>query len=244
MKTALITGAAKRIGKVIAEELLEAGFYVILHAHSSMPDLKSWVDKNPKKNQILHLVSADLSQKDGQDYLVLECKKHLSALNLLVHNASTFWPKKFDTIGRSDFQQMLAVNLEAPFFITQGLLDVLKKAELPSVINILDAMWKRPGLNYSHYAVSKAGLSILTRALANELAPTIRVNGVAPGAILFQPFHSEEIREQTIKSIPARRLGTPKDIAEAVIFLSEKAHYATGEIFVIDGGRSIGSKNT
>lgn len=239
MKTALVTGAGKRIGKTIAEELILAGYYVVLHANSSMSELKSWVEENANKDKVLHLIKANLAEKAGQEELAKQTKKHLQKLDLLVHNASTFAPKKFSDIQREDLKEMLAVNLEAPFFITQGLLLLLEKADSPSVVTILDAMWERPNPHFSHYAVSKAGLSILTRALGNELAPKIRVNGVAPGAILFQPFHSQSTRNETINSIPAKRLGTPKDIADAVIFLSEKAHYANGEIFVIDGGRSI-----
>jgi pteridine reductase len=134
---------------------------------------------------------------------------------------------------------MLAVNLHAPFFITQGLLPLLNKASAPSVINVVDAMWERPSPYYSHYAVSKAGLAILTKALANELAPKIRVNAVAPGAILLKPPHSQEIEKRIIERIPYQKLGEVNDIAEGVVYLSERAPYTTGHILVTDGGRSV-----
>ncbi len=239
MKVALVTGAGKRIGKAIGERLLMEGFHVILHANSSIGDLRSFAASSERKRQIIAIGASDLSTKDGQVALVSQVKEKIDSLDLLVHNASAFAPRKFMEISRQEYAEMLAVNLEAPFFITQGLLPLLKKSVFPSVINILDAMWERPCPQFSHYAISKAGLAILTKALANELAPKIRVNAVAPGAILFQPFHTQEVRDRTLERIPARSLGQPADIAEAVIFLSEKAFYATGEILVIDGGRSI-----
>ncbi|HXW53969.1 MAG TPA: SDR family oxidoreductase [Myxococcota bacterium] len=239
MKAALVTGAGKRIGKAIGERLLLEGFQVILHANSSISELEIFAASNERKSRIIAVVGADLSTKEGQDSLVSFVKAKIDVLDLLVHNASAFAPKNFGEISRGEFSDMLAVNLEAPFFITQGLLDLLYRSFSPSVVNILDAMWERPCPQFSHYAVSKAGLAILTKALGNELSPKIRVNAVAPGAILFQPFHTQEVRERTLERIPVKSLGRPSDIAEAVMFLSEKAIYATGEILVIDGGRSI-----
>lgn len=240
MKVGLVTGAGKRIGKAIAEQLLLRDYRLILHANSSHQELIDWVNLSDKKHLVMDIIAADLSTSTGQDLLVSQVKNSLSAIDLIVHNASAFTPKKFSDISRRDWQEMMAINLDAPFFITQGLLTLLNKSSHASVINILDAMWMRPTPQFSHYAISKAGLAILTRALASELAPHVRVNAVAPGAILFQPFHTEKVRIKTIEGIPKKRLGTPEDVAEAVIFLSE-ASYATGEILVIDGGRSIAS---
>lgn len=241
MKTALVTGAGHRIGKAIAERLLSADYQLILHANSSFQELTSWVSAHERRDQVLELIGADLGLEQGQDELIGKVSRSISQLDLLVHNASAFSPVEFAKINRKVFKDMWAINLEAPFFVTQGLLPLLKAAPFGSVINIIDAMWQRPSPKFSHYAVSKAGLAILTRALASELAPHIRVNAVAPGAILFQPFHSQEARDKTLERIPFKRLGSPEDIANAVVFLSDEAHYATGEILVIDGGRSINS---
>lgn len=238
MRTALVTGAAKRIGRAIAARLLDEGYQVILHAHSSFDELTSWVAAHPKKSQVIELVSADLATQSGQDLLVERIQQVVKTINLVVHNASLFYPSAFSEVKRDAMQEMLAVNLIAPYFITQGLLKLLASSHTPSVINIVDAMWERPSPHYSHYAVSKAGLTILTRALANELAPTIRVNAIAPGAIIFPAFHGNEIQEQTLSRIPQKKIGNPSDIAQAVLFL-DGATYATGEILVIDGGRSI-----
>jgi pteridine reductase len=239
MKTALITGAGKRIGRGIAEGLLEEGYHVVLHAHSSYSELEKFRLSHPRRQQIIAIIDANLAEERGQEALLKKAIDSLSFLDLVVHNASAFAPKDYAAIDRYEFREMLAVNLEAPFFITQGLISLLQKATSPSVINIIDAMWERPTPKYSHYAVSKAGLAILTRALASELAPKIRVNAVAPGAILFQPFHDQETRNRTLERIPRKRLGTVHEIADAVIYLHEKAQYAAGEILVIDGGRSI-----
>lgn len=239
MKTAIVTGAAKRIGKVIADRLLKEGYHTLLHANTSHEELKTWVKSHPNRNQVLDTVYADLSTEIGQTNLISAAKKILVALDLLVHNASTFYPKEFASVTRMDLREMLSVNLEAPYFVTQGLLEELYRAKNPSVINIGDAMWQRPSPKFSHYAVSKAGLFILTRALANELSPRIRVNAVAPGAIMFQKFQTEETRTCILERIPYGKLGSPEDIADAVIYLSEKARYAVGETIVIDGGRSI-----
>jgi pteridine reductase len=241
MKIALVTGAAKRIGEAIAKRLLEEDYYLIAHANTSFLKLNEWARTHERKAQIIELIKADLACESGQNELVSRVKKIVKTLDLLVHNASAFSSTAFPGINRKNYRAMMAINLDAPFFITQGLLPLLKKTSHPSVINIIDAMWKRPSPKFSHYAISKAGLAILTRALACELAPDIRVNAIAPGAIMFQPFHTKEMRERTIARIPHQRLGLLEDISEAVVYLSEHAKYAAGEILVIDGGRSIAS---
>lgn len=238
-KIGIVTGAGIRIGAAIAKRLLDDDFHLILHANSSETKLRDWVEKSDRQKQIIDIVVADFSHEDGRTSFVDAVHARVEHIDLLVHNASTFSPKPFKDITQSDLSEMLGVNLEAPFFITQNLLPLLEASTSPSVINILDAMWERPSKNFSHYAVSKAGLAILTRALASELAPNIRVNAVAPGAILFQPFHSNEVRMRTLERIPMQRLGEPEDVAEAVWFLFAKALYATGTILSVDGGRSI-----
>jgi pteridine reductase len=237
-KIALVTGAGIRIGQAIAEYLLESGYKLFLHANNSYNELCHWASKHHKRDLIIACIEADLSNQQGQEKLAAEVLSSTLSLDLVVHNASLFAPRPFATISREEVRVMMAVNLEAPYFLSQALLPLLAKGHDPSIVNIIDAMWDRPSRGYSHYAMSKAGLALLTRSLAKELAPTIRVNGVSPGAILFQPFHDEEVRSQTLARIPLGRLGSVKDIAQAVLFLSQAA-YVTGEIINIDGGRSI-----
>lgn len=241
MKIAVVTGAGIRIGKGIADGMLAAGYELLLHAHASFSELSRWVDAHPRKNQVLDTVNADLRTAEGQDYLCAAIKARVSHIDVLINSASMYTQRPFEAIEREQFRNMQAVNLEAPFFITQSLLPLLRQGPKSSVINIIDALWERPSSYFADYAASKAGLAILTRALAKELAPEIRVNGVAPGAILFAPFVSSEQREKIIQKIPFKRSGEVKDIAEAVVFLSEQARYITGEILVVDGGRSLAS---
>lgn len=238
MKKALITGAAIRIGRGIAECMLDEGYHVILHAHSSFDVLHQWVAQHNRKAQIIGTVCSDLSLEEGQRALCRAVENYTDSIDVIVHNASRFKPEAFEVTTRESYRAMQAVNLDAPYFVTQSLLPLLKKSKNPSVINIIDALWERPSPNYSHYAVGKAGLAILTKVLARELAPHIRVNAVAPGAILFQPFHSEETRKETLSKIPLKALGTPNDIGQAVIFAA-RSSYMTGEILAIDGGRSL-----
>ena len=239
MKTALITGAAKRIGKAIAERFLLEDYRLILHANTSFSELERWVQAHDEKHKIILLVRADLACEEGQNALISQTNQLISSLDLLVHNASAFSPSVFSQINRAQFRAMMSINLEAPFFVTQGLLPTLLSAFRPSVINIVDAMWQRPSPQFSHYAVAKAGLAILTRALANEFAPRLRVNAVAPGAIIRPSFRDDEEHARIIERIPFKRLGKACDVANAVFFLSEVAEYASGEIVVVDGGRSI-----
>ncbi len=241
MKTALITGAAKRIGKAIAERFLAEDYQLILHANTSFAELQQWVTAHEARHKVVRLIKADLATEAGQTALVAETSSCITALDLLVHNASQFSPMPFAQIDRHNLRVMMGINFEAPFFITQGLLPQLLAAPEPSVINLIDAMWQRPKPRFAHYAASKGALAILTRALANEYAPRLRVNAVAPGAMVPPEFQTAEQRAQVIARIPFQRFGDAKDIANAVYFLSEVAHYASGEIFVIDGGRSVAS---
>lgn len=238
-KTALVTGAGQKIGRAIAEHLLSHDYQLILHANTSIDELRSWIKADDRRSLVIDIVKADLSLPAGQETLIKRVTKIAPSLDLLVNNASAFAPIPFSDISRQDFNRMLSINLEAPFFIIQGLLPQLERGSFPSVINIIDAMWERPLPGFSHYAVSKAGLAILTKTLAVELASKIRVNGIAPGAIAFQPFFSKAEKALFLKRIPQKKLGNFADIAEAVLYLHEKAHYAVGEILVIDGGRSI-----
>lgn len=235
LNTALITGAAQKTGRAIAELLLDHGYQLMLHAHSSIDDLKSWVAKHDKGFNVLAIIEADLSQTSGQEHLI-NCAQNFS-LDLLVNNASAFEPKPFSKISRTEFEKMQTLNLMAPYFIIQGLLPKFKKGS--SVVNIIDAMWERPLPGFSHYAISKAGLAILTRTLAVELSGQVRINGVAPGLLAFQHFFNDAQKQSLLNKIPSHKPGSFSDIAEAVLFLHEKAPYAVGEILTIDGGRSV-----
>lgn len=237
-KIGLVTGAAHRIGREIAEHLLKQGYHLFLHASSSFAELESLQKTHPLSHQIIDIIQADFNDSHAVNDLAGKILGH--KLDLLVHNASIYFPKPFDQVTEEELQNTYAVNVHAPFFLTQALLPSLKKSEHPSVVNIIDALWLRPSKNYSHYATSRGALAVLTKAMALELAPHIRVNAVAPGLILFQDYHSEIFRKNCLDKVPLGRVGSTLDIAYAVDFLAHHAPYLTGEILAVDGGRSIG----
>jgi pteridine reductase len=158
------------------------------------------------------------------------------ALDVVVHNAAIFEQVPFEQITRAQYERMQKINLEAPFFLTQGLLPALKKARAPVIVHIVDNAAERPMNKYAHYMLSKAGIAMLTKALAVELGPHVRVCGVAPGAVAFPESWSDEQKQQILKRVPLQRAGSPEDIARAVRFLVEN-DYLSGLIVPVDGGR-------
>jgi pteridine reductase len=209
---AFVTGAGQRIGQGLAQGLLAAGYHLILHANKSIDELLSWVNRHELANNVTHVIKADLSNEDGVKTLVNSIKEKASSLDLIIHNASQYYPTPFNEVTNHQLTEMLAVNLMAPYFITQGLLDLLRNSPSPCVINIVDAMWHRPRIFFSHYAVSKAALAMLTRSLAVELAPHIRVNAISPGAIMFSKFETNKSKEELTQKIPQKKTGQPQDI--------------------------------
>ncbi len=159
---------------------------------------------------------------------------------MLVNNASTFYATPLGKVTEADWNDLIDSNLKAPLFLAQAALPYLERAR-GSIVNIVDVHAQRPLKDYIVYGPAKAGLAMLTRSLARDLAPEIRVNGVAPGAILWpESGVSERVQEKIIREIPLERAGEPSDIAAAVLFLVRDAPYVTGQIIAVDGGRSIG----
>lgn len=239
-KTALVTGAAARIGAVIARVLHERGCDVILHynsSHDAALELKQSL--NHLRAGSATMVSADLSTADGIERLVAHVKSHHETLDVLVNNASRFYPTHTGETQAWQWDDLLNSNLRGPYFLVQGLLSELRQAR-GSIINLLDVHADRPMKNHTVYCISKAGLAMLTRALASELGPNVRVNGVAPGAILWPDREPGESEKQSILSrVALERLGDPTDIASAAAYLALDAPYVTGQILAVDGGRSL-----
>jgi pteridine reductase len=226
---ALVTGAARRLGRAIALELHRAGARVAVHYRSSR--------KEAEETAAL-LGGAPLIQGDQAkepERIVQEAARALGGLDLLVCNAAQFEQVASDQLPRPQFEAMLAANLTGPFYLMQAALPLLR-ASGGSIVTLLDVcgttqVWK----GYAHYAASKAGLAALTRLLALEWAPQVRVNGVAPGAVL-PPTGLDAGR--LAKRIPLGRIGTAEDVARAVLFLAREP-FITGEILTVDGGRSL-----
>lgn len=240
--SALITGGGIRIGRAITTELVQAGYHVHVHVNRSADaalELEAELrdQKLLKEGQRFVIHQADLSHEGGQEKLVGEVKEATPSLDVLVNNAALFERKDFDSISRADFKTMYAVNAEAPFFLTQGLLPLLRHPDSANVIFIGDITGDRPDPLMSHYCMTKAAIMNLTRSLAIELAPHIRVNGIAPGPVAFPEDYLSAERNELLQRTPLGREGTTNDIAHAVHFFLQN-NYITGQVVCIDGGRS------
>ena len=237
MKTALISGGAARIGAQIVRTLHKDGYKVIIHCHQSEEIAQTLCHElNSKRNNSSQVVVADL----GDNEAIKKLTQTIKSLDLLVNNASVFYPTLIENSTIEDWDKIINVNLRAPFFLAMGLSKVLAVSQ-GSIVNIVDIHSDRPLKNFSIYNISKAGLKMLTKTLAKELAPNIKVNGISPGSILWPQDDSQLSEKEKIKmldSIPLSRQGSPNDIAQAVLFLAN-SKYITGQIINIDGGRSL-----
>jgi len=226
---ALVTGSARRIGRAIALELHRRGHRVAVHYRTSRRE----AEETAAALGGAPVVQGDQAQEP--DRIVREAAEALGGLDLLVCSAAEFEKGPAESLSRARFDAMIAANLSGPFFLMQAALPHLR-AKRGSIVTLLDVcgtsqVWK----GYAHYAASKGGLATLTRLLALEWAPDVRVNGVAPGAALLQPGDDGE---RLAKRIPLGRIGTPEDVARAVAFLAEEP-FVTGQILTVDGGRSL-----
>ena len=237
MKTALITGGAARIGAQIVKTLHHNQFNIIIHCNQSKDKAQLLCDElNSIRTNSVEIVSGNLNNIDELNSLVSSVK----SIDLLVNNASVFYPKSVEDSEMKDWDDVININLKAPFFLSKGLSKTLSKND-GSIINIIDIHSERPLKKHAIYNISKAGLKMLTQTLAKELAPRIRVNGVSPGSILW-PQDSAEISEDDknlmLERIALHRQGSPQDIADTVLFLAN-SNYITGQIINIDGGRTL-----
>ena len=239
-KTVFITGAAKRIGKEIALSFKELGWNIIIHYNSSKEDALNLAKEinNANKNSAI-TVQGNLDVKEDVNAIIKEVLDAFPSIDLLINNASTFYPTPIDDISEEHWEKLVGSNLKGPLFLIQGLKQKLKESK-GSIINITDTNLSKGVANYSIYSAAKAGLESITKGLARELAPEIKVNAIAPGAMLEPPdvTWTEEQKSKVIESIPLKRMGSEKDIAEAVNFLAH-SQYITGQIIKVDGGRSL-----
>jgi pteridine reductase len=241
-KIAVVTGGARRIGRAIAEHLHGIGFDIALHFHRSASSAQALADELcAQRPQSCQLFQANLQDAIELAGLIRSLLARYDAIHLLVNNASGFAPTPIESCTAGQFDHMLATNLRAPYFLVQGLLPRLR-AGRAGIVNLLDVNIDRPLRHYNVYGAAKAGLASLTRSLAVELAPEIRVNGISPGAILWpegSDAFNEAARDDVLARTPLQRLGDPTDIARAVAFLACDAPFVTGQIVVVDGGRSL-----
>jgi pteridine reductase len=239
-KSALITGGARRVGAAIARRLHAAGASVLVHYRDSEAEaVQLLAELNAERPKSAAKVKAELLAPIAPRALVGAALDAFGRLDLLVNNASSFFPVRIGAIEASHWEELIGSNLRAPLFICQQAAPELAKHE-GAIVNIVDIHAERPLKDYPVYSIAKAGLAAMTRSLALELAPRVRVNGVAPGAIAwpedgqFEPVE----RARIVASTPLGRVGSPADIAQAVHFLA-CAPFVTGQIVAVDGGRSI-----
>jgi pteridine reductase len=238
---ALVTGAAKRIGAVIARTLHAAGANVAIHYYSSADAAEALVGElESARPRSAFAVSADVRDVRELERMARAVLERTKRLDILVNNASNFYPTRIGTITEEQWDDLVGSNLKAPLFLTQALLPALR-ASRGVIVNIVDVHAQRPLRDHPVYGAAKAGLAMLTRSLAKDLGPDIRVNGVSPGAILWPDVGmSDELRAGIIKQTALKRTGEPEDIAAAVLFLVRDAPYVTGQVLAVDGGRSVG----
>jgi pteridine reductase len=237
---ALITGAARRIGACIAETLHQRGYDVFLHYHSSADAVEDLAQRlNASRPASATILQADLGNLDEINRLAGQVRDRTGQLDLLVNNASRFFPTTVGATSMGQWNDLMDSNLRGPFFLTQALVPELAIAG-GSIVNLLDVHATRPMPGHAVYCMAKAGLQMMTLALAKELGPQIRVNGVAPGAILWPENENSSGHQQKIlNKVVMGRAGHPQDIASAVVYLGLDAPYVTGQVLAVDGGRSL-----
>jgi pteridine reductase len=240
-KVCLITGGAKRVGAAIARRLHAAGANVMLHYHSAKAEsVELQQALNAARANSAATVQANLLNAAELPELVRTTVTRFGRLDILVNNASTFYATPLGEIKLTEWDDLVGTNLKAPLFLAQAAAPHLRTAG-GCIVNITDIHAERPLKSYVVYSIAKAGLAGLTRTLARELGPEIRVNGVAPGPVLWPEDGSfdELARQRVISSTLLKRAGEPDDVAGAVYFLVAGAPYVTGQIIAVDGGRSV-----
>jgi pteridine reductase len=236
---ALVTGAARRVGRVVAHELASRGANVLVHYHTSAVEAAATVASLRALGVEADALAADLADAASVRRLAAEAEARSGGIAVLVNSASNYLQTPFDTITEADWDASLDVNLKAPFLLAWRIGRAMRDRGEGVIVNVADWAGERPYRDYLPYCVSKAGLVALTRALAKELAPAVRVNAVAPGPVLLPEHFAEPEVAAVRRATPLGRIGTPQDVARAIRFLAEEADFSTGAVLHVDGGRGI-----
>lgn len=237
-KVALVTGGAIRLGRAITLGLAEAGYDVAIHYHSSRGPAEETARTVEALGRRAVVIQADLSQGAGAGALVAAVSEAYGRLDLLINSAASFEQRDLLDVDEAEWDAVMALNLRGPFLTVREAADLLGAAE-GSVVNMVDLSAFQPWVGYPHHSVSKAGLMHLTRILARVMAPRVRVNAIAPGAVLPPADFSDADRTRELARTPVGHLGSPEDIVRTVLFLAASP-FITGEVVVVDGGRSLG----
>jgi NAD(P)-dependent dehydrogenase (short-subunit alcohol dehydrogenase family) len=237
--TALITGGAKRVGKGIALALARQNARVAISYQTSSREAKKTVNEIQAFGTKAVAVAADVSKAQEVDYLVRTVQKSFGSIDILINNAAIYEETPFDKLTEKEWDRHLEINLKGTFLCARAVSEVMLKRGRGKIINLADWSGIRPYKNYLPYCVSKAGVISLTKTLALELAPTIQVNCICPGPVLLPETYGEKERKAVIQETPLARLGSPEDIAAAVLFFIQGSDFVTGAILPVDGGRLI-----
>ena len=241
-KIVLITGGAKRVGASICRLLHANGANLMIHYRSSVNEARALqAELNLQRPNSVAIIQGDLLNLSVLPSLVQETIKHFGKLDVLINNASSYYPTEIGDIQEEQWQDLMGSNLKAPLFLSQAAAVELRKQQ-GCIINITDMHVERPKKGYIVYSVAKAGLVTLTKSLAHELSPEVRVNAVSPGPVMWpedNPQFDELYRQRVISQTLLKRIGEPNDIAKAVKFLIQDAPFITGQVIAVDGGRSL-----
>lgn len=239
LPVALVTGSARRIGAAINRRLHAAGFTVVIHCHRSRSEADALAGElNQQRPDSAFVLQGDLLDLSLHQAWMDEIVERFGRLDVLVNNASTFYPTPAGSISDAQWNDLVGSNLKAPLFLSQAALPLLKKHR-GCIINIIDIHIEHSLADHPVYLAAKAGLHMLTRSLAKDLGPEVRVNGVSPGAILWpESEQDDKVQQAIIDATPLQRIGKPEDVANAVLFLAN-SEFITGENIKVDGGRGI-----
>jgi pteridine reductase len=240
-KIVLLTGAAKRLGAAIARSAHAAGANIAVHYHDSRAEAENLCAAlNASRAKSAIVIQADLLDTKTHARVIRETVDAFGHLDVLVNNASTFYPTPVGTITEEQWRDLMGTNLKAPLFLSQAAAPELRKTQ-GLIVNMVDIHGQRPLPNYAVYSIAKSGLVMLTKSLARELGPDIRVNGIAPGPVMWPEREMDQaLKDEIISKTALKRSGSPDDIARAAVFFMQDAPFVTGQILSVDGGRSIG----
>jgi len=239
IRTVLITGGAKRIGLAIAKYLHQYGFNIIITYNKSKNDAEKALSiLNNNRPNSCAIIQANFSTIKSYNSLYNKALKVFGRIDVLINNASKFYPTKIDTVNDKNWTDIINTNLKTPLFLSKSFFPELKKRK-GSIINIIDIHVNPPLKNHIIYNLSKAGLLALTQSLAKDLAPSVRVNGVSPGAIMWPKSINKKRKKEIISKIALQRIGEPDDIAKTILFLITNGDYITGQNINVDGGRRL-----
>ncbi len=238
-RAALVTGAARRVGQAIALAMADRGMDIVVHYNRSASEARAAVEAIDRCGRRAVAIQADLAQEEEVEALADRAVHAFGKIDVLVNSAALFYRTPLEKLTAQDWEQFLKVNLTGPFLLARRLGLQMRRRGEGKIVNVTDVAGIAPWADFLPYSVSKAALIALTQGLAKALAPEVQVNAVAPGTVLLPEEYGDKEREAIVRATPLRRIGNPADVAKTVLFLLEGSDFITGQVVVVDGGRSM-----